>query len=303
MISVVMPTYREDPEVLHEAIKSVLNQTYRDFEFIIVLDDPQNEELKNVVNSFDDSRIKFFINEKNMRIPATLNKAVALSKGEYIAHIDADDICIPTRLEHQLKYLQEGNWDFIGGITQIIDENGENIYSIKHIPENDKNIKKALKYGQCLAHSTWLFKREVFDRINGYRNIELCEDYDFTLRAALKGFQISNLNEVVVQYRMTKDSVSRTNLYDQYLFLNYLSTEYKKGKIADVELARAYVKKNTNDKKARKYARSNVLFNKMLNELEEHQWSQFIPHGFQLVFSSSAYLNKIYKLARLSAIK
>lgn len=300
MISVVMPAYREEPAIFKAAIQSVLNQSYTDFELIIVLDDPANEQLKKVVESFDDSRIHFYINQENMKIPSTLNKAVALSRGEYIAHIDADDLCVSMRLEKQLNYLQEGNWDFIGGITQIIDEDGNPIYSIKRIPEDWKNIVKALRYGQCLAHSTWLFKREVFDKINGYRNIPLCEDYDFTLRAALKKFRISNLNEVVVQYRMTKDSVSRMNLYDQYLYLQYLSSQYKKGEAANIKKAAEYVKKNSSEKKAIHYAHSNVLFNKMLQELETHRWMNFIPHGFELLISSPAYLNKIYKLARLS---
>lgn len=303
MISVVMPAYREDPKIFHDAIQSVLDQTYIDFEFIIVLDDPENEELKEVVRLFTDPRIRFYVNKENMKIASTLNKAVSLSNGEYIARIDADDLCIPTRLEHQLKYLQEGNWDFIGGITQIIDDDGQNIYSIKHIPEDDKKIKKALKYGQCLAHPTWFLKREVFDQNMGYRNIPLCEDYDFTLRAALKGYRISNLNEIVVRYRMTKNSISRNNLYDQFLYLDYLSKAYKKGQTVDVQAAKSYIKMNTNKNRAERYARSNTLFYTMLNELEEHQWNKFIPHGFQLLFSSSDYLRKIYKLVRLSITK
>ena len=112
----------------------------------------------------------------------------------------------------------------------MIDEDGNTIYSIKKVPTDFKKIKKCIKYNQVISHPTWFGKKEVFDKLNGYRNMPLCEDYDFTLRAILQGFKISNVNECVLKYRMTKDSISRSNLFEQYL----LASANKKTVLTDL---------------------------------------------------------------------
>ena len=113
--------------------------------------------------------------------------------------MDADDVSTYNRLEIQKKYLEKNEYDLIGGISQMIDESGKSIYSIKKVPTDMNKIKKALRYNQIISHPTWFGKKEVFDKLNGYRNMPLCEDYDFTLRAVLKGFKISNINELVLK--------------------------------------------------------------------------------------------------------
>ena len=182
----------------------------------------------------------------------------------------------------------------------MINEDGTTLYSIKKIPTNPKKISKCLKYGQCIAHPTWLGKREVFEKLNGYRNIPLCEDYDFTLRAVLNGYKISNLNAVVLKYRMTANSISRKNLFEQYLYMVYITNEYKKGNIALVEKAAEYVTSKNNSKAAQKYLKANVLFNQMLQEMSDRQLFSFIKNGFSLLFCSREYLNKIYRFFMLS---
>ena len=221
MISIIMSTYKEEENLLRESIESILNQTYKDFEFIIILDHPENDLHKRIIEKYSkiDNRIRFFVNEKNIGLTGSLNRGLSLAKGEYIARMDADDISLPYRLERQLEYIKKNQYDLIGGITQMIDEDRNSIYSIQKVPTDFNKIKKALRYGQCIAHPTWLGRKEVFDYLNGYRNIPFCEDFDFTLRVVLNGFKISNLNETVLKYRMTKNSISRNNLYDQYLYM------------------------------------------------------------------------------------
>ena len=302
MISIIMSTYKEEENLLRESIESILNQTYKDFEFIIILDHPENDLHKRIIEKYSkiDNRIRFFVNEKNLGLTGSLNRGLSLAKGEYIARMDADDISLPYRLERQLEYIKKNQYDLIGGITQMIDEDGNSIYSIQKVPTDFNKIKKALRYGQCIAHPTWLGRKEVFDYLNGYRNIPFCEDFDFTLRVVLNGFKISNLNETVLKYRMTKNSISRNNLYDQYLYMKYITNEYSNGNIASVENAKEYVKNHLNKKNAEKYLEANVIFNRMLQEMTDKKIIGFTIDGFKLLFTSKYYLDKIYRFAMLS---
>ena len=232
MISVIMSTYKEEENLIRKSIESILNQTYTNFEYIIILDNPDNHIHERVIEEYaaKDARIQFLINKDEHGRTIALNRAINLAKGEYIAIMDADDIALPNRFSDELEYIEKYNYDLIGGITQVIDEEGNDLYGIKKIPSNPKKINKCLKYGQVIAHPTWLGKTEVFKAINGYRPMPLCEDYDFTLRAALKGFKISNINKPVLKYRMTANSVSRSNLFEQYL----LASANKKTVLTDL---------------------------------------------------------------------
>lgn len=302
MISVIMSTYKEDEKLLRESIESILNQTYKDFEYIIILDYPDNDVHKSVIEEYalKDDRIHFYINEKNMGLTDSLNRGLSLCHGEYIARMDADDISLPDRLERQMKYLEKNHYDLIGGITEMINENGSLLYSIKSVPTDPKKINKALRYSQCIAHPTWLGKKEVFEKNAGYRHMPLCEDYDFTLRAVLNGFVISNLNEPVLKYRMTSNSISRSNLFEQYLYMSYITNEYKNKRVASVDQAYAYVQQHLNEKDSNKYLKANVIFNRMLQEMSDKQILSFIKDGFCLLFSSKYYLNKIFRFIMLS---
>lgn len=302
MISVIMSTYKEDERLLRESIESILNQTYRDFEYIIILDYPDNDVHKSVIEEYalKDDRIHFYVNEKNMGLTDSLNRGLSLCHGEYIARMDADDISLPDRLERQMKYLEKNHYDLIGGITEMINENGSLLYSIKSVPTDPKKINKALRYSQCIAHPTWLGKKEVFEKNAGYRHMPLCEDYDFTLRAVLNGFVVSNLNEAVLKYRMTSNSISRSNLFEQYLYMSYITNEYKNNRIASVDKAYAYVQQHLNETDSDKYLKANVIFNRMLQEMSDKQFLSFIKDGFCLLFSSKYYLNKIYRFMMLS---
>ena len=302
MITVIMSTYKEDERLLRESIESILNQTYKDFEYIIILDYPDNDVHKSVIEEYalKDDRIHFYINETNMGLTDSLNRGLSLCHGEYIARMDADDISLPDRLERQMKYLEKNHYDLIGGITEMINENGSLLYSIKSVPTDPKKINKALRYSQCIAHPTWLGKKEVFEKNAGYRHMPLCEDYDFTLRAVLNGFVISNLNEAVLKYRMTSNSISRSNLFEQYLYMSYITNEYKNKRVASVDKAYAYVQQHLNDSDTEKYLKANVIFNRMLQEMSDKQLLPFIKDGFCLLFSSKYYLNKIYRFIILS---
>lgn len=304
-VSVIMATYKEPERLLRQAIESILEQSYKDFEYIIILDNPENKEHIRIITSYQkkDIRIRFYVNSENIGLTETLNKGIQLSRGRYICRMDADDISLPERIKRQKDYLEKGNYDLIGGRTQIIREDGTVIYSIKKVPHEYEKIKKCIVYNQVIAHPTWFGKRELFIKLNGYRNIPFCEDYDFTLRALLRNHRISNLNEIVLKYRMTSQSLSRNNLFEQYLFARYITSEYKKGRVADITRAKSYVLKRNREKTSERYQKANCLFNQLLNDLEKRRIIMFIKDGVQLAFTSLYYLNKIYRLARVSLSK
>ena len=105
-ISVLMPVYKTDKRHLKEAIESILQQTFSDFEFLI-LDDCPEDSREDVVKSFNDKRIKYFKNEKNLGITKARNKLIDMAKGEYLAVFDHDDLSMPTRFEKQVQFLDE----------------------------------------------------------------------------------------------------------------------------------------------------------------------------------------------------
>lgn len=297
LVSVIMSTYKEEEIFLRQAIESILNQSYKNFEYIIILDFPENEEHKKIILEYanKDSRIRFYINEKNMGLTDSLNKGLNLAKGKYICRMDADDISVSNRIELQKEYLEKNDYDLIGGISQMIDEDGKVIYSIKKVPTDLEKIKKALKYNQVISHPTWFGKKEVFDKLEGYRKIPLCEDYDFTLRAVLNGYRISNVDSIVLKYRMTSSSISRSNLYEQYLFARFITNKYSNGESADIEDAKRFVRDNNNKKIANRYLKANARFNDLLTDIEEKKYFKFIKDGVLLTFTSRQYLNKIYR--------
>lgn len=302
-VSVIMSTYKEDINVLKEAVNSILNQTFKNFEFIIILDFPDNLEIKKLIEGYQeqDPRIKFYINEKNLGLAESLNRAIDLASGKYICRMDADDVAIVDRLEKQKNYLEANHLDLIGGYTEVIREDGQSMYSVTSIPISPIKIKKCLAYNNCLPHPTWFGKKEIFQL--KYRNIPLCEDYDLQLRASLNNYRLGNIDEVVLKYRMTSNSLSRTNLYEQYLYQVYITKMYKQNKIADIEETKQYVTSKNTTSKAKAYSDANVLFNTLLENLRKKHLVSFVKNGFKLLFKSRDYLNKIWRMTYVALNK
>lgn len=301
-ISVIMPTYRENISVLDEAVNSILSQTYSDFELIVMLDDPGNKEHIQYFENLSkkDARIKFHVNEVNLGLSKSLNNALNYVQGEYIARMDADDVSVSDRLANQLSYIEENQFDMIGGILMVIDEQGEKIYDIQSVPTDDAKIKKALKYNQVIAHPSWFCRKEVFTSLKGYRSIPLCEDTDFTLRAALKGFKLSNYDGVVLKYRMTSNSISRSNLLKQFLYLKFITKDYKNKKVSNIDEATSYVNSKWSEKSEKHYRDANVLFNDALSNLQKKRYLKLMISCIKLLFKSKYYLEKTYRLVRVS---
>ncbi|MCF0105846.1 MAG: glycosyltransferase [Holdemanella sp.] len=300
-ISVAMCTYKEDVSIIKESIESILNQTYKDIEYVIVLDNEKNEDHKRVIREYQkkDPRIVFDINPNAHGRASAINYAISLCTCDYIAIMDADDIALPNRLEIEMDYLLKNNLDFIGGNIRVIDDDGKMMYKVGKIPDTHEKISRLSRYSNCMVHPTYLVKKEVYDKNNGYRIIDTIEDLDFQHRAIMNGFKLGNVNEEVLCYRMSKKSVSRGNLFKQYLYLKYLTACYAKGQIADIEKCKEFVTKNDTPAKSKKYTDANKYFNQMLEAKENKHYGTFLSNGFKVVFTSKEYLDKIYRLFML----
>lgn len=226
-VSVIMSVYNESCSELYESIFSILNQSFDDFEFIIINDNPLNSEIDTVMSKINDNRVVVYRNEKNRGLVYSLNRAIGIAKGKYIARMDADDISLPNRLMNQINFIEKRNLDLVGAYITLVDENGDILSEVLKFPTDHRDISKYMKFGSCIAHPAWLGRREVFLELNGYRNISYCEDYDFILRAINGGYKTGNLPEVALKYRVRQTSISNSNNIDQYLCKEFLSKNRK----------------------------------------------------------------------------
>lgn len=227
-----MSTYNEPVEWVAETLDSVINQTYKPYEIVVIVDNPDNIELVDYLLSRqkDNSVIKVYINEKNMGLVKSLNKGLDYCTGELIARIDADDIALEKRFEYQVEAIESRGLDVVGtGYYSFFDDE---ILSTHEGVENPDACAKILNYSNILAHPSWMMKREVPDSIGEYRNIDSCEDLDFLQRAVIKGYRIANVKEPLLKYRDNPHSISHQKRVVQILARDFVCKSYKHHKIS-----------------------------------------------------------------------
>lgn len=208
-ISVLIPTYNVE-HYIEEAVTSILNQTYRNIE-VIVVDDCSTDNTFKILEkmSKDDKRLKVYRNSENKKISYTLNKALKFSTGTYIARMDGDDICIPDKLERQMNYLIENDdIDLVGVSTISIDEDGKEIGRTT-LASDFEVLKIISKFSTPISH-IWLTKREIYEQLNGYRSMDGVEDYDFLLRMITSGYKFANISSYY-GYKVRKRSGNSTS--------------------------------------------------------------------------------------------
>lgn len=261
LVSVIMSTYNENESYIRTSVSSVLKQTLSDLELIIVIDNPENEAAVRTVNAFaaEDSRVRVLCNERNLGLVRTLNKAIAAAGGAVLARMDADDIALPQRLEKQLAFMEREHIDIVGAATQYIDENGSPTGS-GHIYRTEEQLHRLLRFENGLCHPTWMVRREVYEQLNGYRDIDSCEDYDFLLRAIEKGYRLGMVDEVLLYYRYNKNGISQSREFRQFLAFSYLSAHRTSPSAVSEEEIRNYVNNNMTTKNQENYARAKELF-------------------------------------------
>ena len=201
-ISVVMTAYNTE-KYIKEAIESILNQTFKNFEFIIV-DDGSTDNTRLIIEEYakKDGRIKVIYNETNLGIVFSSNKAIKIAKGKYIAIMDSDDISKASRLEQQFAFMESNPKVGVCGTNVIlINKDGQKI-GYKSFPETDEKCKKAFFFCNPFAHNTVMLRRECFDEFGYYDNDFLnAQDLEIYMRFGQK-YKLHNLQEYLVYYRI-----------------------------------------------------------------------------------------------------
>lgn len=207
IISVILPVYFGE-RYLRESINSILTQTFTDFEFII-FDDGSTDGSRKILESYDDPRIHLIFQE-NAGLPETLNRAIALCKGRYIARQDHDDISLPMRLQKQFEYLEANSGcAMIGTGADIWSE--EKVSNRHHAhPSDCSTLRFELLFNNPFVHSSLMFRSQVFRELGLYSTDparQPPEDYELISRIARR-YPIANLKERLVIYRETFNSMS-----------------------------------------------------------------------------------------------
>lgn len=206
--TVIMPVYNGE-RYLREAIESILTQTFTDFEFIII-DDGSTDNTWNILREYQDSRIQLIRNEKNIGLTKSLNKAISMSKGTYIARMDADDISYPERFDKQVNFLdQHHNIDVLGTNLVRIGPCGNILDNQpKPYPTSPEVIGWMIYVRNCIQHPTVMLRQNVYEKTGGYDvRLAIAQDYDLWMRASLD-FNLCNLPDVLLKYRCHPENVS-----------------------------------------------------------------------------------------------
>lgn len=205
-VTVLMSVYNGE-KYLREAIESILNQTFRDFEFIII-NDGSSDSSKDIILSYKDSRIRTIDNKQNIGLTKSLNKGLKMAKSEYIARIDADDIlikdCFKEKMEFMAKYPDVaalGNW------MEIMDMKSGKSYILKY--ETDPTIIKwATIFKSQIAHSSAFFRKRIIDEVGYYNEkYKYAQDFDLWFRISRR-YKIMNLSKVLLKYRIHSQRLS-----------------------------------------------------------------------------------------------
>ena len=227
MISVILSTFNNE-EYLESAIKSILNQTYTNFEFIVI-DDASNDETGKILNRYKkiDTRIKVFRNIKNLGLTKSLNIAIKNATGEFLARMDDDDISISDRFESQLaEFKKNPKLMVLGGSIKRIDEKNDYLdNTLINFSNNFSDTKFVSKYFNPIAHPTAMIRKELFNHIELYdERYRSSQDFDLWKRVIEKNFQIYSLKKHVLNYRIHNSSVSIKDNASQSL--NFLKIKH-----------------------------------------------------------------------------
>lgn len=210
-----MSVYKEPINWLCQSIDSILQQTYSEFEFIIVCDNPESQEIKNKLKDYEakDKRMTIIWNEQNIGLTKSLNKALRIAKGAYIARMDADDIAYSTRFEKQMAFIAKGA-KFVYADLDYIDEEGKTTSGVK--TKGDFSSFDFFVFNP-IAHPTVLFDRSLLELRKPLYN-EACrrsQDYELWTMFFVNGVNFTKVRESLLHYRVSKSQISNQNYAEQ----------------------------------------------------------------------------------------
>jgi len=261
-VTVLMSVFNGE-KYLREAIDSILNQTFKDFEFIIINDASTDKTLR-ILNDYNDPRIIIYNNKKNIGLTKSLNIGLRMAKGKYIARQDADDISTHDRLEKEVHFLEKHkNHAVVGTSAKIIDKDNV-IIQLLDRPAKDEQIRKVLEIRNCINHGSAMIRRTHLNEVGQYdENMLRSQDYDLWLRLSKK-YRLANLSEYLYLWRKHAENIEAKNFIEQNIFvaLAIIKNNVSDTKSAATQFINAMVYKKTKISIRPKY----ILF-KLINIL------------------------------------
>jgi len=244
LVSIIIPYFKKKDYIL-DAINSILNQTYQNFEIIIVYDDIDKSELSLIYKIQKvDKRIKVLINKKNLGAGLSRNYAIKNSNGKYIAFLDADDIWNVEKLKKQVSIMEQKNLSITHTSYKILDKN--NNYATIRIAKN-LDYKKLLK--SCdVGLSTVMIKKNLFSKKNKFSNLKTKEDYALWLLLTKAGYIFYPIKEILTSWRTSQNSLSShvlRKLIDGFnVYYKYMKFSFIKSIFLLIQLSLNYLWKN-----------------------------------------------------------
>ena len=219
-------------DYLNEAIDSILAQTFKDFELLII-DDCSSDKSLDILAKYNDPRIRLIVNDENIGLTKSLNKGLTQAQGKYIARMDADDICTPSRLQRQLEVFEKNkSIALVFGDTVFIDKNSEKICP-SYRPKSIDKILKNLEINNFIPHPTVMFLKSKVVSMGGYNEEMItAQDLDLWVRMRDQGLKFEYINATLLEYRLNPNSV-RKGAYENYWFTvcKYCISNYSKKNI------------------------------------------------------------------------
>ena len=261
-ISVIMSVYNGET-YLEEAIQSVVNQTFKNWE-LIVINDCSTDRTAEILANFAarDERIKVHPNEVNLKLPKSLNKAISLSSGKYIARMDADDICLPDRLEKQYKFMEENSDVALSSCRFMTVKNG--VYASGGAGGRCYNnaLRAMLLVANPILHPGVIAKAEVMKNFNYDTSLTCTEDLELWTRMAVGNQKIEILPECLLIYRLHDKQITSTTLERQHTEVLKIQKKYYAALLQEMDeemqkfyISGIYFKENTDIHKFLEYAK------------------------------------------------
>lgn len=211
-VSIIMSTYNVEGYII-DCLESILKQTYNNFEVLIVDDNSSDSTVKTIESVIQkDARVKIInVNSINQGLTKNLNKLIQNSTGEYIARMDADDICEPNRLEEQVKFLEENKEiSVVGSIAYQINDEGHKKEDYRKVPLTHEEITKTILTVNPMIHPSTMFRKEKILNIGGYNeDYRTAQDYELWFRCIANNLKLANINKPLLQYRVADNHASK----------------------------------------------------------------------------------------------
>lgn len=300
IISVLTSVYNEPESFIRLSFESILDQTFKDFEFIVVCDNPnRNNCVKEIIDSYHDPRFVFISNETNIGLAMCMNKAASVARSSFFARMDADDISLSTRFEKELNIIKSG-YDIVFSNYICIDEDNNSV-PFNQVVYKPEGLGRIVAFNPGIVHHpTTMFTKELFEKVGGYRNFPCAQDNDMWLRMQESGARFYMIEEPLLKYRVSERSISGSKWFKQQLTTHYIIElsiqRLKKGVDSfSVENYNKYLQThhvdiNTEEAKLRKY--EEILVSAMADRVNERHLLSLLKKTW--VFICCSVLRRYY---------